>query len=308
MGQDIGGWDGDDGEEAAAPPPSPELYTRWFEIGVFNALTRAHGTSAREPYQFGQEVEQITKDYLRLRYRLLPYIYTSAWQASQTGVPLVRPLVLEFQNDPTTYVRDDEFLFGPSLLVAPVTTLGASSREVYLPEGLWYDFWEPTQTFRGPTTLTEVAAPLGRVPLFVRGGAVIPMGPEMNYVGEQPLDPLELHIYPDQTARGLLYEDDGVSPEGSYSTTNYNLIQGETLRLDVDRRTGLFRPQERTYRVILYDRDEPTAVARDGSRVAEVASHLELQTVSYGWFYDASARVLHLAFPDTGAATQWEVR
>jgi alpha-glucosidase (family GH31 glycosyl hydrolase) len=143
---------------------------------------------------------------------LLPFLYTTLEEAHRTGVPLFRPLVLNYQDDPNTFNLDDQFMVGNDLLVAPILKPDVTRRLVYLPKGIWYDYWT-NRKYEGGTTIS-VDAPLETVPMFVRGGAIIPMGPEMNYVGEKPFDPVTFNIYPDEkgSASTMLYEDDGLSP------------------------------------------------------------------------------------------------
>ncbi len=187
-GTDIGGF-------GFAGECTPELYVRWFQFGSSCPLCRPHGdkTELREPWQFGAEVEAICRTYLHLRYRLLPYLYTAVYEACTTGVPLMRALVLEFPHDPNVFNLTDEYLFGPDILVAPVLDEGARERNVYLPSGVWIDFWtEAIHT--GPCSLT-VPAPLEILPLFIRQGAILPLGPEVQYSWERPLDPLTLEVY-----------------------------------------------------------------------------------------------------------------
>ena len=156
--------------------------------------------------------ENIIRKYLKLRYRLLPFLYTELEAAHRTGVPLFRPLVLNYQDDNNTYNLDDEFMIGDDILVAPVVKPDVTQRLVYLPKGVWYDYWTNKRYEGG--TMFAIAAPLDTVPMFVRGGAIIPIGPELNYVGEKANDPLTFNIYPDDkgSASVTLYEDDGLSP------------------------------------------------------------------------------------------------
>ncbi len=172
---------------------SPALYARWAQFGLFSSHARAHGTTPREPWVFGEEVEAIFRRYAKLRYRLLPYIYACAARTAVTGRPLMRPLLLDYPNDPTTHSLDLQYLFGDDFLVAPVFA-EAADVPVYLPAGRWIDYWSK-QAHVGPNWV-RVQAPLDTLPLFVREGAVIPMGPDMSYVGEKPLEPLTLDIYP----------------------------------------------------------------------------------------------------------------
>jgi alpha-glucosidase len=201
-GTDVGGF-------FHAVPETGELYARWFQLGAFTPIFRSHGWVWREhvPWAHGPEVESICRRYAELRYRLLPYTYTLAWQAHTLGLPLMRPLVLNYPDDPRTWTLDHQYLWGDDLLVAPVTREGATAWPVYVPRGSWYDFWTG-QRHEGPTGVT-LAAPLDRLPLLVRGGAIVPMGPVVQYTGERPLDELTLQIYPEGTSRFELYEDDG---------------------------------------------------------------------------------------------------
>src|SRR4029077_985158 len=187
-GSDIGGF-------GFAGKCTTELYIRWFQFGAFCPLFRPHGdqTELREPWQFGPDCEAICRKYLELRYRLLPYIYSSAHEACVAGLPLMRPLVLEFPGDPRVLDLADQYLFGRDMMVAPVLDEGALERTVYLPAGVWIDFWTE-QSHTGPGFL-KVAALLDTIPLFIAHGAIIPMGPRMQYSGERPLDPLTIEIY-----------------------------------------------------------------------------------------------------------------
>jgi alpha-glucosidase len=192
-----------------------ELLTRWYQIAFLTPFCRNHAQRDaydHEPWRFGAYYEGIIRKYLKLRYRFLPFLYTALEEAHRTGVPIFRPLLLNYQNDANTLAIDDEFMVGSDLLVAPILKPGSTGRLVYLPEGAWFDYWTGRQTAGG--RMIHVDAPLETVPLYVRGGAIIPMGPEMNYVGEKASDPLTFEIYPDAqgNARTSLYEDDGVSP------------------------------------------------------------------------------------------------
>jgi alpha-glucosidase len=199
-GPDTGGFDG---------TPTGELLVRWNQLGVFTPFFRNHtakNTKDQEPWAFGEECERISRQFIELRYHLLPYLYTAFWQSAQRGLPMMRPLVLAFQDDPHVPGIDDQFMFGDAFLVAPVVDEGATSRRVYLPRGRWVDFWEGTLT-AGPQ-ITRLVAPLDRLPLLVRAGSVVPAWPVMQYTGERPVDQLVLHVYPGD-GEGWLYEDDG---------------------------------------------------------------------------------------------------
>jgi alpha-glucosidase len=198
------------------------LYERWMEFSAFSPITRAHKAGGRpEPYQFGPAVEQSCLHYLKLRYRLLPYIYSYAWEASRNGLPLVRPLALEFQNDPQSLATPgDEYLFGRELLVAPALYEGQINRTVYFPPGRWFD-WDTGVEYAGGRSWV-VAAPQNRIPVAIRAGAIIPMAPNMKNTSEKPWDPLTLEIFPSGQSSFTLYRDDGTSfgyQRGEFTTT-----------------------------------------------------------------------------------------
>ncbi len=197
--QDIGGFHGN---------PSPELYTRWLQSGVFIPVMRAHGTlnSARWPWAFGDDVEAATKKAIELRYRLIPYIYTLADETTRTGAPMMRPMLLEFPNDPKTQNLHDQWLLGDRLLAAPILTQGGE-RDVYLPAGNWFDF-NTSAPVPGAQTL-HVTASLDTIPAYVRAGTILPLGPIMQSTALGKIDPLEVRIYPGANAGFSLYEDEG---------------------------------------------------------------------------------------------------
>lgn len=187
---DIGGFFG---VPTLTDPPSPELYIRWAQMGLLFSHARAHGhTAPREPWAYGEPALSIFRRYAQLRYRLLPYLYSAARGAAE-GIPLVRPLVYEHPGDRTTFHVDDQYFLGPDLLVAPMFQ-PTGTRPVYLPEGRWYDYWTDRR-FEGARWM-EYEADLETLPLFVRAGAVITMGPELQFADEQAWDPLSFDIYP----------------------------------------------------------------------------------------------------------------
>ena len=158
---------------------------------------------------------------------------------------MFRPFVLNYQNDPNTYNIDDEFMIGEDLLVAPILAPGQTQRLVYLPEGVWYDYWTGKK-FSGKTAVM-MSAPLEQVPIFVRGGAIIPKAPEMNYVGEKPRDPITFEVYPDAkgNARGLLYEDDGESPAYNKGVFRRTTVTFANNRIAMAEPEGSYNPGAR---------------------------------------------------------------
>jgi alpha-glucosidase len=194
-----------------------------MELGAFNPIYRNHGakeTRFREPWVDGPQHEAIRKRYIETRYQLLPYIYTSMEETSRTGVPLMRPLFLEFPDQPLVALNDEEFMFGENLLVAPKVWPFLGPYTVTLPAGEWYDFWTGAKT-SGQTI--QVNPGLQTLPVYVRGGSIIPEQPVVQDTDETPQGPLTLNVYPGPQCHGSLYADDG-------NTLAYQ--KGDTVRVN----------------------------------------------------------------------------
>jgi alpha-D-xyloside xylohydrolase len=196
----------------------PELYVRWFEYGAFQPNFRSHGSRAQnEVWSDGKEAEPILERYLRLRYRLMPYLYSLAHTTHQNGAPFMRGLFMDFGDDPKVADIGDEYMFGPALLVAPVTEQGVTSRSVYLPAGAdWYNFWTNARLHGGQTI--SVAAPIDVIPLFVRAGSILPLGEPVESTNEKQRI-AHVRVYPGGDGDFELYRDDG---------TTYNYEKGES--------------------------------------------------------------------------------
>lgn len=192
-----------------------ELYVRWFQFGAFCPIFRSHGTDLRrEPWYFGKPGEAAYDTLLKfatLRYRLLPYIYSCAWGVTHRRENFMKPLAMNYPGDPQAAACADQYFFGPSLMVCPVLQAAAATRDVYMPgsETLWYDFWTGQSTRGGQKV--SASTPLATMPLYVRAGAIIPMGPRLQYVDEKPADPIELRLYRGADGQFELYEDEGDS-------------------------------------------------------------------------------------------------
>jgi alpha-D-xyloside xylohydrolase len=186
----------------------PELFVRWFQWGVFQPVMRAHGEREHnEVWAYGKQAEPILSKYLRLRYQLIPYIYSLGYHTYQTGAPYTRALFMDFPNDPNVAGIGDEYMFGPAFLVAPVSDQGATSRKVYLPAGSdWYNYWT-CERLKGGQTVT-VSAPIDTIPLFVRAGSIIPMGSDVLSTAE-PQSIARVLVYPGADGEFTLYNDDG---------------------------------------------------------------------------------------------------
>jgi alpha-D-xyloside xylohydrolase len=205
-GNDIGGWQ-------PLPPHDddyPELFTRWFEYGTFLPTLRIHGEREHtEIWAYGPQAEAILARYDRLRYRLIPYIYSLAWHTWRTGAPFMRALWMDFPHDPKAAATGNEYMFGPDFLVAPVTSQGQVRKRVYLPAGTdWYDYWSNARVSGGQTI--SVDAPIDRIPLFVRAGSILPLGAAVpSTATPQAIE--QIKVYPGHDADLDLYEDDGIS-------------------------------------------------------------------------------------------------
>ncbi len=240
VGCDVGGFAGN---------ATAELFARWIQVGMLYPLMRGHSamtTARHEPWVFGDHVEKICREYINLRYQLLPYFYTLFWEAATTGAPILRPLLYHFPNDPKTYSLYDQVLLGSSLMAAPIYRPGIEHRAVYLPQGTWYDWWTG-ESYIGPTNILA-HAPLERMPLYVRAGAIIPLQPVMQYVDEHPLDHLTLRIWAG-TGEWTLYEDDGHSFDyrhGAWATTTYRVgTDGQQTIIEISAREGEWTPRSR---------------------------------------------------------------
>jgi alpha-D-xyloside xylohydrolase len=236
-------WTTDIGGFTVANPDDPayrELYARWFEFGAFCPIFRAHGTRStnqNEIWSYGPEIQKILTRYDQLRYRLMPYIYSVAWKTTSEGYTPMRSLVMDFRDDPRVWNIGDQFLFGPSLLVNPVTEPGAFTRRLYLPKGKWHNFWTG-DTLDGGRTI-DAAAALEQMPIFVKAGTILPLGPAVEYSEQAPSGPIELRIYAGADADFVLYQDDGVSYDyenGAYAEIPLHWDDGRQTLTIGDRR------------------------------------------------------------------------
>ena len=254
---DIGGyWPPYEG--AIQEPAYQELYARWFEFGTFCPIFRSHGHRPQNEIWSYSRVEPILIQYDKLRYRLMPYIYSLAWKVSDQDYTIQRPLVMDWRSDQKTWNIGDQFMFGPALLVNPVLRANATSRRIYLPAAAaWYDFWTG-ESVRGSQEI-EAEAPMERLPLYVRAGSIIPLGPEIEYAAQDPEGPLELRIYRGADGNFDLYEDagDGYAYEkGQHSIipVRWNDSAG---MLTIGERAGSFpgMVSKREFRIVFVKKD-----------------------------------------------------
>jgi alpha-D-xyloside xylohydrolase len=220
-----------------------ELLTRWFQWGAFNPIFRVHGyMSETEPWKYGPTVEDNMRKIMNVRYQLLPYIYAQAWQVTQNGAAMMRPLVMDFASDTTAMKQPYEFMFGSAFLVSPVLEPGKKDWNVYLTaSNNWYNFWTNEMYSGGQTITTD--APLDKIPLFVKAGSIVPVGPNVQYATQSNNESLEIRIYEGADGEFILYEDEGYNynyEKGDYTTITFGWNDADkTLRIGY--RIGLFQ-------------------------------------------------------------------
>ena len=295
VGDDIGGFAGS---------PTADLLTRWFEVGALNPIYRDHtakGTADQEPWVHGPEHEAIRRKYIELRYELLPYLYTGIEEASRTGLPLMRPVFLEYPQASDFYGDNRDFLFGRDFFVAPVTTEMVDAEEISLPPGEWYDFW--TNTRLSSKEKFSLRPRLDEMPLYVRAGAIVPMQPLVQHTGEKPNGPLELRVYlpasaPGNDCRGTLYQDDGHTfayRKGEILRISYSCqVSNGSVTVTSSTEKNAFQPWWKSAEVTLFG----AAAAPKEVRIGDEVIH--------EWRYDSMAHAVMLTVPD--AAKNWSVR
>ncbi|MGB6499477.1 MAG: TIM-barrel domain-containing protein, partial [Candidatus Acidiferrum sp.] len=251
-------WTTDIGGFVSANPDDPayrELYVRWFEFGAFCPIFRAHGTrttNQNELWSYGPDAQKILVEYDKLRYRLMPYIYSLAWKTTSEGYTIMRPLVMDFREDVQAQNVGDQYLFGPAILVNPVTEPGATTRHLYLPSAKWYDFWTGSsvqggRTLNAPTTLAHM-------PLYIRAGSILPLGPDVEYAAQKSADPIELRVYRGANGSFTLYEDENDTydyEKGVHATIPFSWDDAAQT-LTIADRSGSFPGmlEKRTFRIV----------------------------------------------------------
>ena len=276
-GVDIGGFMG---------APSAELYTRWLQAGVFYPFMRTHtgaGTPDQEPWSFGTRHEQINRRAIELRYWLLPHVYNEMRQASETGIPALRPLLLEYPEDPDVADLDQQFLFGRDLLVAPVLEEGAAERWLYLPAGEWYDFETGERLAGGDWIRREVT--LESLPIFVRGGGFVFTQDVVQHTGEMPAQSLQVSVYPAASSQARLYEDDGETLDyrrGVYRERSFRQERsGETVVIEIGAARGSYQPAARDLILRVRSDAAPSRVLAGAETLPEIAA--DGDPAALGW-------------------------
>ena len=304
-GHDLGGFTG---------TVDPELLTRWHEWGAFLPFYRSHsrkgddvwpsGDQGREPWRYADPYQSAMRNSIQLRYKMLPYLYTLAYNCTQTGEPMNEPTVAKYYSDNnTSSLNDYEFLAGDNLLIAPVYVQGATNRTVYLPyaPGVgWYHWWSNTRYSGGNTV--SVSATLGQVPLFVRSGAIIPMGPVMQNTSQSASNYLDINCWPEGNSSFTLYEDAGEGwdyTNGVYASVTFNSSRTTTnWDFTIGARQGSYTPGHTNYFIYVYNPSTVQDVNLNGSPLAQVAN---FNSPAPGWMMTSDGK-LAIKVSDAGTA------
>ncbi len=283
VGADVGGFQGTCGAE---------LFLRWMQYGTLTPFCRNHseiGNVDQYAWAFGPVIENLVREAIRLRYRLMPYLYAAFLYASETGAPVQRPLTFDYQYDPTVRDIDDEYLLGSDLLVAPVLTAGATNRHVYLPEGTWYD-WHSDEPLAG-NSFVIAPTPMDRIPIYARAGAVIPMWPQApaTTAGYHPAA-VELHLFPptvDGTTRSFLQEDDGLTfaaQDGARFRTKLHVTRtGRRMTLNAAVEGDGFPEFAREAFHLVFHGGTPDRIELDGVEITGTGDHFALPNTGSGF-------------------------
>lgn len=309
---DISGYCGDIEDYDAMA----ELYVRWLQFGVFNPISRAHheGNNAVEPWLFGDKAEKASKKAIELKYQLFPYLYTYAREAYDTGLPIMRAMILEYPNDPEALKAEHQFMFGQELLVAPVTKQRAKIKQVYLPAGEWINFftgesYEGGQWIGYPVTLDDI-------PVFVKSGSIIPMMPVMQYIHQVQDYPITFRVYgPDDPSSFTLYEDDGVTNDYKKNIFSSTLVtntlgnEGQKI-VTVERKHEAREATPRSIIIELTIKSSPKRVSLDGQKLKLTNSKkiVESEVDQEFWSYDKNSGKLHIKFSDSDGKRKIEIQ
>jgi alpha-glucosidase len=290
-GADIGGFAGN---------PTPELLTRWMELGAFLPLYRNHaikGSADREPWGDGPDHEEIRRRFIEARYELLPYIYTSMEDTSRTGIPVMRPMFMEFPKDASLVANSDEYMFGESLLIAPDLQETGKAYKVILPHGTWYDYWTGERIEGGRSF--AVKPELNELPVYVRGGAILTLEPATQDTDEMTEGPLKIRVYPGSQCHGSLYADDGQSfaySRGKYLRINFDCApEPQSLEVTASAFQGSYKPWWKNQRFEVFGMERPPKNVRIDSQ--EVRS----------WSFDAARKELNLTCRADGKGVKLQI-
>ena len=296
-GADIGGF--------AGPAPEEELFVRWVQQGIFQARFSIHSASndntVTEPWMFRGSADLIRSAIL-LRYRMAPYLYSAEYEANQTGAPIMRALVYEFQNDPKVYEESFEFMFGRDILVANVIEKGAKTRKVYLPAGTkWYDWSDNFTCYEGGQTI-EIPVTMESIPMFIREGAIIPMADnQLMSMERDHTTALHLTLAPGQERTYTLYDDDGVSNDfanGVYRKTSIHMSGTDVIKVDFAAE-GSYTDHVETVVVEMIRKDKsPFWVTLGGEKLEHFLNRRKFEAAASGWYYSQTKKAVLVKYPN----------
>ncbi|MET9956082.1 TIM-barrel domain-containing protein, partial [Streptomyces sp. NPDC006339] len=289
---------------------SPKTYVRDLQWKAFTPAfmtmsgwgptNPSAGYQDKQPWRFPDPYLSINRTYLKLKMRLMPYLYSASRVAHETGVPSTRAMVLEYPDNPVARgnLTSGQFMSGDSFLVAPVVSDTTTRDGIYLPAGTWTDYWTG-RTYSGPGWLNGYDAPLDTLPLLVKGGGIVPMWPQMNHTGEKPVSTLTYDIYPRGSSTFTLYEDDGLTrryQNGAYAKQKVDVTAPASgtgdVRIAVGASTGTYdgKPASRGYEFSVHAAGAPTAVTVDGTALPALSSKSAYATAASGWYFDPADR------------------
>ncbi|MGP3982488.1 TIM-barrel domain-containing protein [Streptomyces sp. KR80] len=289
---------------------SPLTFTRDLQWKAFTpafmtmsgwgSTNPAAGYKDKQPWRFPDPYLSVNCKYLQLKMRLTPYFYTHSAHASQSGVPTVRAMALEFPGDAVSRgnATTQQFMAGDAFLVAPVTSDTSTRNDIYLPAGTWTDYWTG-KTWTGPGWIDGYHAPLDRLPLLVKGGSIVPMWPKMNYAGEKPASPITFDVYPRGSSTFSLYEDDGVTRKHRSGESARQKIDvtaptsgtgNVTVTVGASQGSYTGKPASRPYELVEHVADAPSTVTVDGTTLTRHATRAAYDAASTGWFFDPADR------------------
>lgn len=316
---DISGYCGDIKDRDAMA----ELYVRWMQFGIFNPLSRAHheGNNAAEPWTFGSAAENLCREAINLKYTLHPYIYSYAREAYDTGLPLIRALLLEYPDDAETFRLNTQFLFGKELLVAPVVEKEASERQVYLPQGEWIDFNDGSTVYKGKQWIT-CPVTLNTIPMFVKKGSIVPQMSVMQYIGEKKNVPVWFDIYPASEGRAAafsLYEDDGESNDYKKdicARTDVKCLttkEGYSIQLTCSSQNGFQAVSKRNSGIKIRIKQAPKEIVMNTTKLKQIApekleSSWESLSDKAVWSWDKKTGICLIKWQNNEGTTSIEIK
>ncbi|MDP2208352.1 MAG: glycoside hydrolase family 31 protein [Bacteroidota bacterium] len=296
VGEDVGGFIGS---------PDGELFTRWLQKGVFHPFCRVHSeinSKPQEPWSYGEQYEAINKRYIELRYEFLPYFYTQFWNASKTGIPIMRPMIYNYPELEKFVRAENQFLIGDDILVCPVLQQGTNKLDVNIPPGIWYSFW--TDKIMKEGEWQTVSAPIDTMPIFIRGGAILPMQNVVQNTSEG-INQLYLNVYPDEQGKafGENYEDTDDGYEylnGVYRHTVFSYEQSDNQKVfSYSIKEGTWQPPKRTVTAIVHAFHwEPNTINLMFKLLEKIDSYNLFMRLESGWYYDAKKKILYVKWID----------